>query len=114
MAVSPFVQNLPKAELHLHIGGALEPEMMLSIAARNGVALPFGSASTVREAYRFGNLQDFLDIHYRGVSALVKEQDFFDLTRSCLYRVAAQNVRHAEIFLQFRRPAFFGGYINPD
>ena len=98
MAVSPFVQNLPKAELHLHIEGTLEPELMLAIASRNGVELPFGSATQARRAYQFSNLQDFLDIYYRSVSVLLKERDFFDLTRGYLDRIAVQNVRHAEIF----------------
>ena len=98
MSASEFIQNLPKAELHLHIEGTLEPELMLGIAARNALKLPFGTVSQVRQAYRFGNLQDFLDIYYRCMSVLLTEEDFFDLTRAYFDRIAVQSVRHAEIF----------------
>ena len=98
MQVSPFIQNLPKAELHLHIEGTFEPELMLEIARRNGIALPFRTVEEAREAYRFSNLQDFLDIYYRGVAALRTEQDFFELTRAYLDRADEQTVRHVEIF----------------
>ena len=98
MRVSPFIRDLPKAELHLHIEGAFEPELMLAIARRNGVNLPFATVDEARAAYRFSNLQDFLDIYYVGVASLLTEQDFCDLTRSYFDRVATQSVRHAEIF----------------
>ena len=98
MSVSKFIQNLPKAELHLHVEGTLEPELMLSIAARNAVELPFATVSQVRQAYRLGNLQDFLDIYYRCLSVLLTEEDFFDLTRAYFDRIAVQSVRHAELF----------------
>ena len=93
-----FVAGLPKAELHLHIEGTLEPELMFAIAARNGVRLPFASVEEVRAAYAFSNLQDFLDIYYAGASVLVEARDFHDLTWSYLTRAHADNVRHAEIF----------------
>ncbi len=93
-----LIERLPKAELHLHIEGSLEPEMLFDLAARNAVAIPFGSAEEVRAAYSFSNLQDFLDIYYQGMSVLLTEQDFFDLTWAYLARAAADNVRHVEIF----------------
>ena len=98
MSISPFIQRLPKAELHLHIEGALEPELMLDMARRNGVDLPFSAADEARAAYRFSNLQDFLDIYYQGVNVLHTEDDFCALTSAYLDRVADQAVRHAEIF----------------
>jgi adenosine deaminase len=93
-----FVRRLPKAELHLHIEGTLEPELMLELARRNGVALPYASVEEVRRAYVFSDLQSFLDIYYAGCCVLLKEQDFYDLTWAYLTRAAAQGVRHAEIF----------------
>ena len=92
-----FVRDLPKAELHLHIEGTLEPELMFAIAARNRVPLRFGSVDEVRRAYRFTNLQDFLDIYYEGAKALLVERDFYDLTWAYLERAHADGVRHAEI-----------------
>ena len=96
--VAGFVAALPKAELHLHIEGTFEPELMFAIAARNGVRLPYASVEEVRAAYAFSNLQDFLDIYYAGASVLVEERDFYDLTWAYLARARADNVRHAEIF----------------
>src|SRR5260370_6606878 len=96
--LSRFIAGLPKAELHVHIEGSLEPEMMLALARRNGVALPYADVEAVRAAYRFANLQDFLDLYYQGMSVLRQEQDFYDLAMAYLRRAAAQNVRHAEIF----------------
>ncbi len=93
-----FIARLPKAELHLHIEGSLEPEMMFALAARNGVAIPFASIEAVRAAYAFSNLQDFLDIYYQGMAVLQTEQDFYDLTAAYLARASAENVRHVEIF----------------
>ncbi len=98
MADRDFIQSLPKAELHLHIEGTLEPELMLALAARNGIRLPYDSVEALRAAYDFGNLQDFLDLYYQGMSVLQAEQDFYDLTWAYLERAAAENVRHAEIF----------------
>ena len=93
-----FIARLPKAELHLHIEGSLEPELMFELAQRNGVNIPFASVEEVRAAYDFSNLQDFLDIYYQGMGVLLKEQDFFDLTMAYLERANADNVRHVEIF----------------
>lgn len=93
-----FIRGLPKAELHIHIEGSLEPELMLELARRNGVTLPFASVDAVRAAYDFSNLQDFLDIYYAGAGALQTRQDFRDLTWAYLERAHADGVVHAEIF----------------
>ncbi len=93
-----FIRNIPKAELHLHIEGTLEPELMFEIGERNGVDIPFASVEEVRKAYEFTDLQSFLDIYYAGANVLLKEQDFYDMTWAYLRRVHAQNVRHVEIF----------------
>ncbi|MEE2690545.1 MAG: adenosine deaminase [Pseudomonadota bacterium] len=93
-----FAARLPKAELHLHIEGSLEPEMMVALAKRNNVSIPFKSVEEARAAYAFSNLQDFLDIYYQGMSVLRTEEDFFDLTMAYLNHARADNVRHAEIF----------------
>ncbi len=93
-----FIAALPKAELHLHIEGTLEPELMFALAERNGIRLPYSSVEELRSAYRFSNLQDFLDIYYAGAGALVEMQDFYDLTWAYLQRAFTQNVRHVEIF----------------
>lgn len=93
-----FIAALPKAELHLHIEGSLEPEMMFALAERGGVRLAFDSVAAIRAAYEFSNLQDFLDIYYQGMAVLRTEQDFHDLTAAYLARAAADNVRHVEIF----------------
>ncbi|MBA3896213.1 MAG: adenosine deaminase [Sphingomonadaceae bacterium] len=93
-----FIAGLPKAELHLHIEGSLEPELMFALAARNKVAIPFRSVEEVRAAYSFTNLQDFLDIYYAGADVLRTEEDFRDLTVAYFDRAAADAVRHAEIF----------------
>ncbi|TMB71300.1 MAG: adenosine deaminase [Chloroflexi bacterium] len=93
-----FARDVPKAELHLHVEGTLEPELMFELARRNGVSLPYDSVEAVRRAYVFSNLQSFLDIYYAGCCVLLKEQDFYDLTWAYLTRAAAQGVRHAEIF----------------
>ena len=92
-----FVRGLPKAELHLHIEGSLEPELMFALARRNRVALPYPSVEAVRAAYAFSNLQDFLDIYYAGAGVLLKRQDFHDLAMAYFDRAAADGVRHAEI-----------------
>ncbi len=93
-----FIQGMPKAELHIHIEGSLEPEMMFELAERNGVALRYASAEEARRAYDFGELQSFLDLYYESMQVLLHEQDFYDLTWSYLQKVSEQNVRHAEIF----------------
>ena len=93
-----YMRALPKAELHIHVEGSLEPELMFEIARRNGVAIPFDSVESVRAAYDFRNLQSFLDIYYQGMVVLRTEQDFYDLTRSYLQRAYDDGVVHAEIF----------------
>lgn len=93
-----FIAGLPKAELHLHIEGSLEPEMMFALARRNSVTIPFASVDEIRAAYRFSNLQDFLDIYYQGMAVLLTEADFHDLTAAYLARAAANGVTHVEIF----------------
>jgi len=93
-----FARDLPKAELHLHIEGTLEPELMFELARRNAVPLPYASVEDVRNAYVFSDLQSFLDIYYAGCGVLLKEQDFYDLTWAYLIRATGQGVRHAEIF----------------
>jgi adenosine deaminase len=92
-----FIDNLPKAELHLHIEGSFEPALMFKIAKRNKITIPYNSVEEIEEAYKFNCLQDFLDIYYQGASVLITEQDFYDLTYSYLQKCAAQNVRHTEI-----------------
>ncbi len=96
--IDSLIKRLPKCELHIHIEGSLEPEMMLALARRNGVRLPYDSVDALRQAYRFGNLQDFLDIYYQGMSVLIAEQDFYDLAYGYLRRAHADNVRHVEMF----------------
>ena len=97
-ALDRFIAGLPKAELHLHIEGSLEPETMFALARRNRLTLPFASVEAVRAAYAFSNLQDFLDIYYAGASVLLTQEDFFDLAMAYFRRAAADGVRHAEIF----------------
>lgn len=93
-----LIAALPKAELHLHLEGSLEPEQLMAFAERNKVDLPFKTLEEVKAAYNFSNLQDFLDIYYQGMSVLQTEQDFHDLTDAYLQRCAADNVRHVEVF----------------
>ena len=93
-----FIRDLPKAELHVHIEGTLEPELMLQIARRNRILLRFRTVKELHKAYHFHNLQSFLDIYYEGTRALLSEQDFFDLTWAYLERAVHQHVRHTEIF----------------
>jgi adenosine deaminase len=90
--------TLPKAELHLHIEGTLEPELMFELARRNGVSFPYADADAVRRAYNFSNLQSFLDLYYQACSVLIQERDFYELTTAYLSRARAQGVRHVEIF----------------
>ena len=97
MSLDAYIAGLPKAELHLHIEGSHEPELMFELARRNGVAIPFDSVEAVRAAYDFSNLQDFLDIYYAGANVLQTEEDFHDLALAYFRRAAADTVRHAEI-----------------
>jgi len=93
-----FVGLLPKAELHVHIEGTLEPELAFELAARNGVHLPYADVDALRRAYRFEDLQSFLDIYYANCAVLRTEQDFYDLAHAYLSKAAGQGVRHAEVF----------------
>ena len=93
-----FIRDLPKAELHLHLEGSLEPELMFAIARRNKAEIPFKSVQEVRAAYRFTKLQDFLDIYYASAQVLRTEEDFYDLTTAYLKRARADGVVHAEVF----------------
>ncbi len=92
-----FIKNLPKAELHLHIEGTLEPELMFDLALRNQIELPYANVEEIKKAYQFTCLQDFLDIYYQGARVLIKEQDFYDLTYQYFKKCSEQNIRHAEI-----------------
>ena len=99
MSVSDdFIRRLPKAELHLHIEGSLEPDLMFEIAGRNGVDLPYATVDDLKAAYDFADLQAFLDLYYAGMSVLLHEQDFYDLTAAYMKRAVADGVVHAEIF----------------
>jgi adenosine deaminase len=98
MDLLAYIRALPKAELHLHIEGTLEPEMAFELAGRNGVALPCATVAELRAAYAFKDLQSFLDIYYAGAAALVTEQDFHDLAQAYFRRAAADGVVHAELF----------------
>lgn len=92
------IQSLPKVELHLHIEGSFEPELMFEIAQRNNIELPYSTVDEVRKAYQFSNLQDFLDIYYAGCNVLITEQDFYDLTYAYFQKAKENNVLHTEIF----------------
>ena len=93
-----FVRGLPKAELHLHIEGTLEPELMLTLGERNGVHVPYADADEARAAYRFSDLRSFLNLYYRGMQVLRGEADFYELTAAYLRRVRDDGARHAEVF----------------
>jgi adenosine deaminase len=97
--ISPFIANLPKAELHMHLEGSLEPETLITLAARNGIRLPYADADAVRRAYDFDNLQAFLDLFYLGLTVLQKGRDFHEMTAAYFARAARENVRHAEVFI---------------
>ena len=97
-SISTFIAGMPKAELHVHIEGTLEPELAFRLAQRNGVALPYASVEALRAAYQFTDLQSFLDIYYAGASVLKREQDFYDMTWAYLERAKTDNVAHTEIF----------------
>jgi len=93
-----LLRAMPKAELHIHIEGSLEPELIFALATRNGVKLPYASVEALRAAYAFTNLQSFLDIYYAGASVLLHEQDFYDMAWAYLERAAADHVVHTEMF----------------
>jgi len=98
ISLENFINNIPKAELHLHIEGTFEPELMFKIAERNNISLKYKSVEELHSAYKFNNLQDFLDIYYAGANVLITEQDFYDLTLAYLEKMKSQNVLHTEIF----------------
>ena len=93
-----LLRRMPKAELHIHIEGSLEPELIFALAQRNGVRLPYANVEALRRAYAFTNLQSFLDIYYAGASVLLNEQDFYDMARAYFVKAAQDNVLHAELF----------------
>jgi adenosine deaminase len=97
-SLAEFARGLPKAELHIHIEGSLEPELSFALARRNGVSIPYADVEALRAAYDFSDLQSFLDIYYAGASVLRTEQDFFDLAWAYFERAHADNVIHAELF----------------
>ena len=98
MILEEFIKKSPKAELHLHIEGTLEPEFMFSLAKRNNIEIPFKNINDVKKAYNFSNLDSFLKIYYEGAKVLIKEQDFFDLTWAYILKCKEDNIVHAEIF----------------
>ncbi len=98
IASPEFIAALPKAELHLHIEGSLEPELMFTLAERNGIKLPYANVDAVREAYNFNDLQSFLDLYYQGMNVLQTSQDYYDLTWAYIERCVANNIVHTEIF----------------
>jgi len=98
MHLDTLIGKLPKCELHIHIEGSLEPELMFALARRNNIRLPYESVEALRQAYQFGDLQDFLNVYYQGMSVLITEQDFYDLAFAYLERAHADNVRHVEMF----------------
>ncbi len=93
-----FIKNIPKAELHIHIEGSFEPELMFAIAQRNGIRLKYSSVDELKKKYKFNNLQEFLDIYYEGAGVLIHEQDFYDLTWAYLLKAHEQNIVHTELF----------------
>ena len=93
-----LLRAMPKAELHIHIEGSLEPELIFALGQRNGIVLPYASVDALRQAYAFSNLQSFLDIYYAGASVLIQEQDFYDMAMAYFARAAADNVVRAELF----------------
>lgn len=97
MTALEYIKQVPKAELHLHIEGSFEPELMFEIAQRNNIKIPYATIEDVKKAYQFSNLQDFLDIYYAGANVLIHEQDFYDLTMAYFRQCAKENVLHTEI-----------------
>ena len=98
MSIDEFIKTIPKAELHVHIEGTFEPELMFQIAKRNNIPIKYQSVNELQMAYNFSNLQSFLDIYYAGAKVLITQQDFYDLTRAYLEKAHSQNVIHTEIF----------------
>lgn len=116
MKITDYIKKIPKAELHLHIEGSFEPELMFEIAQRNKVEIPYQSVEEVKKAYQFSCLQDFLDIYYAGASVLLYEKDFYDLTMAYFKHCAEENVVHTEIMFDpqthTKRGVSFGTVIN--
>jgi adenosine deaminase len=98
-SIQDFIRGIPKAELHMHIEGCIEPDMMFELAERNGISLPWKSPEALRDAYRFDNLQSFLSLYFEGCKVLVKKQNFYDVTHAYLKRAYTDNVVHAELFI---------------
>ncbi len=98
MSLIEFIKKSPKAELHLHIEGTLEPELMFRLAKRNNIKIPFSNIDEAKKAYNFSNLESFLKIYYEGAKVLIKEQDFFDLTWAYVLKCNEDNIVHTEIF----------------
>jgi len=98
MTIEKYIRNIPKAELHVHIEGTFEPELMFEIAKRNNIKINYNSVDELKKAYDFNNLQEFLDIYYSSASVLINEQDFYDMTWAYMEKLHSQNVLHAEIF----------------
>jgi adenine deaminase len=98
LMLESFIERVPKAELHIHVEGSLEPELMFELARRNGLRLPYQSVGDVHQAYKFNDLKSFLQVYYQGVRVLVQERDFYELTWAYLSKVNSQNVRHTEMF----------------
>ena len=98
MTIEKYIKNIPKAELHVHIEGTFEPELMFEIAQRNNIKIKYNSVDELKKAYDFNNLQEFLDIYYSGASVLINEQDFYDMTWAYMEKLHSQNVLHTEIF----------------
>ena len=96
--IAKFIREVPKTELHLHIEGTLEPELMFNLAKRNNIKIPYSNIDEVKLAYNFSNLETFLNIYYEGSKVLIKEQDFFDLTWAYVLKCKEDNVVHTEIF----------------
>jgi adenosine deaminase len=115
-SIETFITDIPKAELHLHIEGTMEPELMFEIAGRNNFKIKYKSVEDIKNAYNFKNLQDFLDIYYEGAGVLINEQDFYDMTLAYFAKVYPQNVLHAEVFFDpqthTRRGVSFSTVIN--
>ena len=107
------IRRMPKAELHLHLEGTLEPELMFALAARNGIRLPYASPDEVRAAYDFADLQAFLDLYYTGCGVLLTERDFFDLAMAYFERAAAEDIRHAEVFFDPQAHGARGVALEP-
>jgi adenosine deaminase len=113
LSIESFIKNIPKAELHLHIEGTFEPELMFKIAKRNNINLRYESIEKLKKAYSFRSLQDFLDIYYEGAGVLITDQDFYDLTWNYFERAKGYMIRVSCIrkYSSIRKPIQTGGFI---